>query len=155
MPQQSFRPGSSHFRLGSVKPHVKSSISSGESAAESDSSLVLKAKPVEPVIYYPRVLLPVNNHMDIGFRWRDGDGSCICGRIAIQKVIFDVWSRWKASCLLIWLCVILFLISVTTLFDMIIRLCMCKGRTHHVKVLESKSHCKMANTSGFFLQVTD
>jgi len=32
---------------------------------------------------------------------------------------------------------------------------MCKGRTHHVKVLESKSHFKQAKTYGFFLQVTD
>jgi len=37
---------------------------------------------------------------------------------------------------------------------MIIRLCMCKGWTHDVKVLESKLHCKTANTFGFFLQVT-
>jgi hypothetical protein len=37
---------------------------------------------------------------------------------------------------------------------MIIRLCMCKGRMHHVKVLESKSGCKRAITYCFNLQVT-
>jgi len=31
---------------------------------------------------------------------------------------------------------------------------MCKGRTHHVHILESKSHFKTAKTDGFFLQVT-
>jgi len=53
------RPGSSHIRLGSVKPQSKSSIASGEPAAEPDLSTLLKAKPVEPVssvepvIFYP------------------------------------------------------------------------------------------------------
>ena len=53
------RPGSSHTRLGSVKPQSKSSIPSSEPAAEPDSSTLLNAKPiepvssVEPVIFYP------------------------------------------------------------------------------------------------------
>jgi len=37
---------------------------------------------------------------------------------------------------------------------MIIRLCMCKGRTHHANVLKSKSHCKTAQMFSFHLQVT-
>jgi len=45
------RPGSSHVRLGSVKPQSKSSIPSGEPAAEPDSSPLLKAKPVQPVCF--------------------------------------------------------------------------------------------------------
>jgi len=58
-PQGNSRPGSSHIRLGSVKPQSKSSIPSGEPAAEPNSSTLLKAKPVEPVssveavMYYP------------------------------------------------------------------------------------------------------
>jgi hypothetical protein len=52
-PQGTSRPGSSHIRLGSVKPQSQSSIPSGEPAAEPDSSLLLKAKPVEPVSFYP------------------------------------------------------------------------------------------------------
>jgi hypothetical protein len=45
--------GSSHIRLGLVKPQSKSSIPNGDSAAEPDSSMLLKAKPVEPVSFYP------------------------------------------------------------------------------------------------------
>jgi len=52
-PEGISQPGSSHIRLGSVKPHSKSSIPSGEPAAEPDSSMLLKAKPVEPVSFYP------------------------------------------------------------------------------------------------------
>jgi len=51
--QGTSRPGSSHIRLGSVKPPSKSSIPSGEPAAEPDSSTLLEAKPVEPVSFYP------------------------------------------------------------------------------------------------------
>ena len=57
--QGTSRPGSSHVRLGLVKPQSKSSIPSGEPAAEPDSSTLLKATPVElvssvePVIFYP------------------------------------------------------------------------------------------------------
>jgi len=158
--QGTSRPGSSHIRLGSVKPQSKSTIPNGEPAAEPDSSMLLKAKPVqpvssvEPVSFYPCIGPPANYHIDIRFRRRDGDGSCVCGRIDMQTVILDVRSRWKASCLPISLCVSFLLISMTKLWDMMIRLCMCKGRTHHVKVLDSNSHCKTAKTCSFFLQVT-
>jgi len=50
--QGTSRPGSSHIRLGSVKPQSKSSILSGEPAAEPDSSTLQNAKPVEPVSQY-------------------------------------------------------------------------------------------------------
>jgi len=52
-PQVTSRPGSSHISLGSVKPQSQSSIPSGELAAEPDSSMLLKAKPVEPLSFYP------------------------------------------------------------------------------------------------------
>jgi len=51
--QGTSRPGSNHIRLGSEKPQSKSSIPSGEPAAEADSSTLLNAKPVEPVSFYP------------------------------------------------------------------------------------------------------
>jgi len=38
--------------IGSVKPESKSSIPSGEPAAEPYSSMLLKAKPVELVSFY-------------------------------------------------------------------------------------------------------
>jgi len=152
--QGTSRPGSSHSRLGSVKPQSKLSIPSGVPVAEPDSAQLLKAMPVEPVSFYPCILSPANYHIDIGFRRRDGDGSCVCGWIDMQTVIFDVWSLGKASCLPILLWVSFFLISMTKLWDKIIRLCMCKGRTHHENVVESKSHCMTAKTFCFILQVT-
>ena len=57
--QGTSQPGSSHIRLGSVKPQSKSSIPCGEQTGEPDSSKLLKAKPlepvssVEPVSFYP------------------------------------------------------------------------------------------------------
>jgi len=51
-PQGTSRLGSSHIRLGSVKLQSKSSIPSGEPAAEPDSSMLLKEKPVEPVSFH-------------------------------------------------------------------------------------------------------
>jgi hypothetical protein len=89
-PQGTSRPGSSHIRLRSVKPQSKSSIPSGEPAAEPDSSLLLKAKVVELVSFYPCVYPPANYHIDIGFRQRDGDGSSICGSLVVKTAIFDV-----------------------------------------------------------------
>ena len=152
--QGTSRPGFSHIRLGPVKPQSKSSIPSGEPAGEPNSSPLLKAKPVKPVSFYPCRWPSANYHIDIKFRRRDGDGSCVCGRTHMQTVIFDVWLRGKASCFPILLHVIFFLISVTKLWDMIIRLCMCKGWTHHVNILESKSHCKRAKMFCCILQVT-
>jgi hypothetical protein len=52
-PQGTSRQGSNHISLGSVKPQSKLSIPSGEPAVEPDSSTLLKAKPVEPVSFYP------------------------------------------------------------------------------------------------------
>jgi len=49
------QPGSSHIRVGSVKPESKSSIPSGELSAEPDSSTLLTAKPVDPVSCYPSI----------------------------------------------------------------------------------------------------
>jgi len=47
--QATSQPGSSHIRLGSVKPQSKSNIPCGQPAAEPNSSKLLKTKPVEPV----------------------------------------------------------------------------------------------------------
>jgi len=53
MPQGTSRPGSSHIRLGSVKPQSNTMISGLEPAAKRDTLPLLKAKPVEPVSFYP------------------------------------------------------------------------------------------------------
>jgi len=72
----------------------------------------------------------------------------------MHTVILDVRSRSKARCVPSMLGVSFFFISVTKLWHLIIRLCMCKSWMHHVKVLESKSHCKIAKMCSSFLQVT-
>jgi len=53
MPQGTSRPGSGHIWLGSVKPQSNTSISGLQPAVEPDMSPLLKAKPVEPVSFYP------------------------------------------------------------------------------------------------------
>jgi hypothetical protein len=153
-PQGTSRPGISHIGLGSVQQRSTWSIPSGVPAAEPDSSMLLKAVPVEPVIFNPCIYPPANYHIDIRFLQRDGGGSTICRRIQVQTVMFNIWSQWKASCLQIDLHDSFFWISVTKLRDVIIRLCMCKGRMHLVKVLESKLGYKTAMKFAFFLKVT-
>jgi len=113
--QGTSRLGSSHIRLGSVKPQSESSIPRGELAAEPDSSPLLKPNRVEPVCIYRCIWPAADYHIDIGLRRRDGDGTCVSGRINMQTAIFDVRSWGKASCLPIFLRVSIFLSSVTTL----------------------------------------
>jgi len=52
MPQGTSRPGSSHIRLGSVKPQLNTSISGFEPATEPNTSPLLKATPVELGSFY-------------------------------------------------------------------------------------------------------
>ena len=87
MPQWTSRPGSSHIRLRSVKPHSQSSIPSGVPSAELDSSMLLKAKRVEAVRFHPCKQPAADYHIDIKFRRRDADGSCVCARIDMHTVI--------------------------------------------------------------------
>jgi len=51
-PQRTSQPKSSDIRLGSMKPQLKTSTSVLEPGAESDTSPLLKANPVEPVRFY-------------------------------------------------------------------------------------------------------
>ena len=85
-PQGISRPGSSHIRRGPVIPLSKSSILSGEPAAEPDLSTLITAKPVEPVSFSHCIKPQADYHIGIGFRRRDGEGSCVCGRIDMQSV---------------------------------------------------------------------
>jgi len=78
----------------------------------------------------------------------------VCREIESQMGIVYIISRWREIWVPILLCVSVVLISVIKLWDMIIGLWMCKGQTHHLKVLESKWRCMTAKTFDFFLQVT-
>jgi len=51
--QGTSHPASSRIRLGLVQPQSQSCIPGGEPAAEPDSSMLLKVKPIEPVRFYP------------------------------------------------------------------------------------------------------
>jgi len=53
MPQGTSRLGSSHIRLSSVKLRSNTTISGLEPATEPDTLPLLKAKPVEPLSFYP------------------------------------------------------------------------------------------------------
>jgi len=53
MPQGTSRPGSSHIQRGSVKRQSNITISGFEPAAETDTLPLMKAKPVEPLSFYP------------------------------------------------------------------------------------------------------
>ena len=97
---------------------------------------------------------PATHHIEIGFTRRHCAGSCVSTEIETQIGIFGIISLWKAICVSILLCVSFFLISVNKLWDMIICLCKCKGRTHHENVLESKAGCQMSNTLDFCLRIT-
>jgi len=58
-------------------------------------------------------------------------------------------------CVPILLCVSIFLISVTRLWDMIIRLCMCKSYMGHTKVLHSKPWWLKIDLRDIILPLTD
>jgi len=154
MPQGTSQPGCSQNRLGSVKPQSNMSTPGLQPTAEFDTSPLLKAMPVEPVSFYPCLEPQFYQHIDFGFERRHGDSCWFWGGIHSHIVILDIISWWKAICLPILLCFIIFLILVTKLWDIIIRLCMCKGRTHYVRVLESKSCGKPAKIFDFYLQIT-
>jgi hypothetical protein len=123
-------------------------------AAKPFSSPWLKAKPVEPVSFYTCMYPPANHHIDIGFGRRHADGSCVIRAIDRPSVIIEGICLRKAICLTILLHFHIFLISVAKLCDVIIRLCLCKARTHHVKVLKSNAGQKTADTFDLHQQVT-
>jgi len=86
------RPGIIHIRLGSVNPQSNLIISSFESAAEPDTSHLLKVKAVEPGSFYPGIKPPAIHHIDVGFERRHGDVSCVSREIDMRSAMFEVIS---------------------------------------------------------------
>jgi len=70
-------------------------------------------------------------------------------------MIIDDISRWKVIGVHILLSVSIVLISLTKLWDMIIRLRMCKGHTGHMKVLDSKPSWLTTNHRDIVQPLTD
>jgi len=95
-----------------------------------------------------------NYHKQIGFRPRHGDGSCISGGMNRQIGICDDVSIWNAIPVPILLCVSFYLISLTKLWDMIICLCMRKGRIGHANVLDFKCHWLTTNERDIVQPIT-
>jgi len=93
-------------------------------------------------------------YIEIGVVRTNGDSSCIWGGIDSHNESFDYVELWKAIYVSILLCVSFVLISVTKLCDMIIHLCICKGRTHHSNVGNSKSLLNMTNEPVIVFPVT-
>ena len=81
----------------------------------------------------------VNYHIEIRYGRRYGDGSRVAGGIDSQIGSFEDLSCGKAICVPTLPRVSFFLISVTKLGDMIFHQSVCKGRTGHANVLDSKS----------------
>jgi len=139
IPAVASQPGSSQLRLGSEKPVTQidtSSLARCGTRFNSDSwckaSWTSKLLPLQ-------ITCLVNCALEIRYGWRYGDSSRVAGGIDIQIVNFHNLSVVEAIWIPIVLCASFFLISVTKLRDMIFHQCVCKGRTGHAKILDSKS----------------
>jgi len=95
-----------------------------------------------------------NDHVEIRFRQRPGDSFCIARGMNRQIGIRNDVSPRKATNEPIFLCASFYLISVTKLWDMIIRLCMCNSRVVHGNVLQFKSYWLTTNECDMVLLVT-
>jgi len=93
-------------------------------------------------------------HIEIACLQRNGDVTCITAGIESQIVNFDDVSLSKAICAPILVLFSLFWISLTKLWDMIIRQCMCKGCIGHAEVQGSISRWKMTNQVDIGLPAT-
>jgi hypothetical protein len=81
----------------------------------------------------------VHYHIESRYGRRYGDGSRIGGGIDSQIGCFEALSCGKAIFVPTLLCVSFVLISVTKVRYMILHQIVCKGRTGHANVLDSKS----------------
>ena len=95
-----------------------------------------------------------NQHIEIRFKWRNNDGSCIAGEIDMQIAFFHVILLGNAIWIPILLRVSFALISVTRMRDMISRLCMCKGRTCPATVADAESSSYAINELDIDLPVS-
>jgi len=154
IPQVTSRPGSSRMRLGLQEPHTQrqSVLPSGLHArlvtdSEIKAHWTHKLSPLH-------IASQANCQIEIGFRGRHSDLSTVARAINRQIGIYDNVSILNAIPAPILLCVSFYVISVTKLWDMIIRLCMCKGRIGHATFLNFNSHCLTTDVRDIILPVT-
>jgi len=155
LPQGTFRAGGGHIRLCCEKPQSNNkftrscALCGDHFITHSHWEACWTRKP-----FTLHIASPAYHHIQIGIGQRHSDSSFIIGGRERLIVIVDVIYLWKAIGVPILLRVRYFLISVSTLWDMIICLCMCKGRIHHSNVLGSYAGCKTANTFQLCLPIT-
>jgi len=90
MPQVTSQPGSSHIRLGSQKPQILEPIPSLPPALMPDLSPHSEIKECWIRKLSPlHIMSKANCHIEIGFRWRHGDGSRVAGGMNWQIGICD------------------------------------------------------------------
>jgi len=155
MPQVTSRPRCSHIRLGSWTLQIHGLIASLPPAPKARSVSDSEIKACSTLKLEPLDISPqANYHMEIRFRWRHGDRSFLARGMNRQIAICDNVSFRNVIRVPILLRVSFHLISVTKLWDMIIRLCMCQGRIGHANVQESKSHWLTTDEHDIVLPVT-
>ena len=115
--------------------------------SESEACWTRKLSPLH-------IVSPAIDHKEIGFGRRNGDGMYVTAEIWTQFARFADKSLWKAIRVAISQCVSLFSILVTKLWDMMIRLCMCKGRTCNAIVLDFNSGWYMTKILDINLSLT-
>jgi len=96
----------------------------------------------------------VDRHIELGFGRINGTGLWVTWGTDRQIAIFHLIPQWKAIPVPILLHLSIFLISVNKLWVTRIRLGMRKGRTLHVKVLESKSGSMKTTVLNICLPIT-
>jgi len=149
----STRQWSIEARFGETAATPMHSVLPARPNARFVSDSAIKACPtykVQPM----HIASQANYHLEIGFRQRHCDGCCIAGGMNWQLGISDNVSIWNVILVSILLCVCIYLISVTKWWDMIICLCMCKGRIGHANVLDFKSHWLTTNKRDIVLPIT-
>jgi len=95
-----------------------------------------------------------NYHKEIRFGWRHGDGPSVSRGMDRQMAIYDDWSLGEVICVPILWCVSYYLISLTTMGDIIIRLCISKGYRGPANVQGSKSSWLATNELDIIFPVT-
>jgi hypothetical protein len=93
-------------------------------------------------------------YIEIRFEQSNGDSSCVAWEVNRWIEIFDDLSFIKVIQQPIKLGVTFHLISVSNMWDMMIRLGTCKGQMGDTAVLDSKSLCLMTDGRDIVLPIT-
>jgi len=129
----------------SIPPALPNALFVSDSGIKASRSRKLGSLYIASQAYY---------NIETGFRRRHGDGSCVTAGMNRPIGIGDNVSIWNVRSVPISLHVSFYFISVTKLWDMIIRLCMSKGQIGHANVLDFESHWLTTNERDIVLPVT-